>query len=62
MVSVPMIVPFSKKSTLLTVAPGLAVADALKVVAVPTVAVDPAVSVTVGSVATAVTETAEESA
>lgn len=55
-------VPFSKKSTFVTVAPGLAVAEALSVVAVPTVAVDPADKVTVGSVATAVTETAEESA
>ena len=47
--------PFSKNSTWVTAAPGLAVAVELNGVATPMVAVVPAVSETVGRAATAVT-------
>ncbi len=60
-VSVPITTPFSRKSTCVMVEPGLAVAEAESVVAVPTVAVDGAVREMVGSVATPVTVVAAES-
>ncbi len=53
--SVPMTTPFSRKSTWVTVEPGLAVALELSVAAVPMVAVVAAVRETVGSAATPVT-------